>query len=236
MLILKPTNQLRCLINLEKCVPADHPIRVIKRELHEVLGRLWPFFQEIYAEIGRPSIPPERLLKAKVHIGLYSVRGERLFCEMLQYNFLFRWFLDLDMSAGGWDATRFSKNQERLLAHEVAKVFFVAVVERAREQGWVSDEHFTVDGTLIEAWASLKSFVPKQEPAKRTDEDPGNPSVDFKGHKRGNQTHESTTDPEAKLMRKAAGKEAKLSFAAHALMENRNGLCGFAGPSVGGSD
>lgn len=223
--VVDPQPSLICLINPESRVPASHPIRAIKKELDEVLRRMSPLFDEMYAELGRPSIAPEQLLKAKVLIGLYSVRSERLFCEMLEYNLLFRWFLDMDMTTPAWNATTFSKNQERFLAHEAAKVFFVAVVERAREQGWVSHDHFTVDGTLIEAWASLKSFAPKKGEAKKTDDDPGNPSVDFKGQKRRNDTHESTTDPEAKLMRKAAGKEAKLSFGAHALMENRNGLC-----------
>lgn len=190
-----------------------------------MLRRMSGLFDEMDAELGRPSIPPEQLLKAKVLMGLYSVRSERLFCEMLEYNLLFRWFLDLDLTAKSWVATVFSQNQDRFLAPAAAQVFFGAVVERARAQGWVSDEHFTVDGTLIEAWASLKSFAPKAGETKKTDDDPGNPSVDFKGEKRRNETHESTTDPAAKLMRKAAGKEARLCFGAHALMENRHGLC-----------
>lgn len=223
--VVDPQASLICLINPESRVPATHPIRAIKKELDEVLRRMSGLFDEMYAQLGRPSIPPEQLLKAKVLMGLYSIRSERLLCEMLEYNLLFRWFLDLDMTQKAWVATVFTKNQERFLAHDAAKVFFVAVVERAREAGWVSNEHFTVDGTLIEAWASLKSFVPKKGEAQKTDDDPGNPSVDFKGQKRSNATHESTSDPEAKLMRKAAGKEAKLCFGAHALMENRHGLC-----------
>jgi transposase len=179
----------------------------------------------MYVEWGRPSIPPERLLKAKLIQALYTIRSENLLVESLHYNLLFRWFLDLNMTDAIWDNSTFSKNQERLLKHRTADLFFSSVVELARGHGWVSDEHFTVDGTLIEAWASLKSFQPKGQSPQSKDDDRGNPTVDFKGQKRSNQTHESQTDPEAKLMRKGAGKEAKLSFGMHALMENRHGLC-----------
>lgn len=219
---------LLCLINPESRVPTDHPLRVIKKFVDGVLLLMFELFEKMYAKEGRPSIPPERLLKAKVLMALYSVRSDRLFCEMLEYNLLFRWFLDMDMMESAWDASTFSKNQERLKEHSVAAIFFTHVVERARQENWVSDEHFTVDGTLIEAWASLKSF--KQRGSSESadhppPEDPGNPSVDFHNERRSNETHQSTTDPEARLAKKGKGKEAKLCFGAHALMENRHGLC-----------
>jgi len=190
-----------------------------------VLKDLSALFDEMYAQFGRPSIPPEHLLKAKLLQALYTIRSENLLVESLHYNLLFRWFLDLNMTDPIWDNSTFSKNQERLLQHRTADLFFSSVVELARSHGWVSDEHFSVDGTLIEAWASLKSFQPKGQPSQPTNNDPGNPEIDFKGQKRSNQTHESQTDPMAKLMRKGPGKEAKLSFGLHALMENRHGLC-----------
>jgi IS5 family transposase len=170
-------------------------------------------------------VPPERLLKASLLIALYSVRSERSFCEQLDYNLLFRWFLQMDLFEPSFDATTFTKNRERFLQFEIGQQLFDEVLGRAHERDLLSDEHFTVDGTLIEACASLKSFRRKAgEPPKTTDEDPGNPSVDFHGEKRSNQTHQSTTDPESRLMKKGKGKEAKLSFMGHALMENRNGL------------
>ena len=213
------------LISPESVVPPEHPLRRIKPLVDVVLKELSPLFDEMYAEWGRPSIPPERLLKAKLLQALYTIRSENLLVESLHYNLLFRWFLDLNMTDPIWDNSTFSKNQQRLLQHRTADLFFASVVELARSQGWVSDEHFTVDGTLIEAWASLKSFQPKGQKAEPKDDDRGNPTVDFKGQERSNQTHESQTDPAAKLMRKGAGKEAKLSFGMHALMENRHGLC-----------
>ncbi len=213
------------LISPESVVPREHPLRIIKPMVDGVLRDLSPLFNEMYVDWGRPSIPPERLLKAKLLQALYTIRSENLLIESLHYNLLFRWFLDFNMTDAIWDNSTFSKNQERLLKHQVADLFFSSVVELARSHGWVSDEHFTVDGTLIEAWASLKSFQLKGEKVQSKDNDPGNPTVDFKGQKRSNQTHESQTDPEAKLMRKGPGKEAKLSFGMHALMENRNGLC-----------
>lgn len=222
---IKSQPELVCLISPEAMVPQDHPIRRIKRYIDEVLRRMSPAFDAMYASHGRPSIPPERLLKAKVLIALFSVRSENLFVEQLHYNLLYRWFLDMDLSEPVFDNSTFSKNQERLMQHEVAKRFFGQVVKLAREQGWVSDEHFSVDGTLIESWASLKSFVPKDQPRSGgDDEDPGNTDVNFRGQKRSNATHESTTDSEARLRKKAAGQEAKLSFGLHALMENRHGL------------
>ena len=212
--------------NLEDRVPADHPLRKIKLMADEELKRLSPVFSKMYSHTGRPSIPPERILKCMLLIALYSVRSERQFCEQLNYNLLFRWFLDMNLTEEGFDATVFTKNRERLMDHEVGRLFFDGAVKRARSAGLMSDEHFTVDGTLIEAWASLKSFRPKAEKTsdRPTDGDPGNPTVDFRGEKRSNKTHESTTDPESRLLRKGLGKEAKLCYAAHALMENRNGL------------
>jgi transposase len=180
----------------------------------------------MYSTMGRPSIPPERLLKATLLMALYTIRSERMFCEQLDYNILFRWFLDMNMDEPSFVPTVFSKNRDRLLEHEVAHKFFHTVVGQARRAGLMSDEHFTVDGTLIEAWASLKSFRPKEEKAADRDppDDPGNPTVSFHGEKRSNETHASTTDPEARLARKGNGKEAKLSYSQHALMENRHGL------------
>ena len=223
--IVDPQSNMFSLLSPESVVPRNHPLRAIKKLLDAALRDLSPLFDEMYAQLGRPSIAPERLLKAKVLQALYTIRSETLLVESLQYNFLFRWFLDLNMTDPVWDHSVFSKNQERLLAHRTADLFFATVVALAQAHGWVSDEHFSVDGTLIQAWASLKSFAPKSGAAKKTDDDPGNPSVDFKGQKRSNATHQSTTDPEAQLMRKGAGQEAKLSYGLHALMENRHGLC-----------
>ena len=210
-----------------KRVPASHPIRQIKRLADEALRQLDRTFDEMYSAIGRPSIPPERLLKAQLLIALYSVRSERQFCERLDYDLLFRFFLDMNLDDPSWDATTFTKNRDRLVQHEVARQFFEAVVRQAKQAGIISAEHFTVDGTLIEAWASLKSFRPKGEKAqdRRPPDDPGNPTVNFHGEKRRNETHESTTDPEARLARKGNGKESKLSYSGHVLMEHRNGLC-----------
>ena len=212
-----------CLINVETMIPGDHPIRAIKRLLEEVLVRMDPHFEAMYAANGRPSIPPERLLLAKVLMALYSIRSERQFCERLQYDLLFRWFLDLNPDETTFDHSTFSQNQARLLRHQVADLFFAEVVWLAKDQGWISDQHFSVDATLIEAWASLKSFKPKPEGG--SDRGDGNGWADFKGQQRRNDTHASTTDPEAKLTRKGDGREAKLAFSGHATMENRHGLC-----------
>lgn len=211
-----------CLINVETMIPGDHPIRTIKKLLSEVLREMDSHFDEIYAANGRPSIPPERLLLAKVLMALYSIRSERQFCERLQYDLLFRWFLDLNPDEDTFDHSTFSQNQGRLLRHKVADLFFAEVVWLARNRGWVSDQRFSVDATLIESWASLKSFKPKKDKDDRGD---GNGWADFKGQQRRNETHESTTDPEAKLVRKGDGREAKLAFSGHAAMENRHGLC-----------
>ncbi len=215
------------LMSAEALVPSKHPIRGIKKLADAALARLSPTLDAMYAAGGRPSIAPERLLKAQLLIALYTVRSERQFCEQLAYNMLFRWFLDMDMAEEVFDHSTFSINRARLIEHEVAAEFFREVVRLARERRLMSDDHFSVDGTLIEAWASLKSF--KKKDGDKSDkagppDDPGNPSVDFHGERRTNDTHESSTDPDAKLMRKSDGKEAKLSFSMHSLMENRNGL------------
>jgi transposase len=214
------------LLTPEKRVPAKHPLRVVKEMAEAALKEMSPLFDAMYSTVGRSSIPPERLLKPSLLMAFYTVRSERLFCEQLDYNILFRWFLDMNMEEPSFDHSTFSKNRERLIAHEVAKEFFLTIVAQARAAGLMSDDHFTVDGTLIEAWASLKSFRKKDEkPGDRPPpDDPGNPTVDFHKEKRSNATHQSTTDPDAKLARKGKGKEAKLSYSQHALMENRNGL------------
>ena len=214
------------LVSPESLVPKSHPIRSVKSLCNEVLRHLSGTFDEMYSSVGRPSIPPESLLKASVLMALYTIRSERQFCEQLRYNMLFRWFLDMDMTDEPFDASTFSKNRERMLEHNVAEEFFQLVVASAQSAGLLSSEHFSVDGTLIEAWASMKSFKPRDD---SDDDDSGsgsakNPEVDFHGKKRKNDTHASTTDPEAKLYRKSAGTAAKLCFSAHALMENRNGL------------
>ena len=212
-------------IDLEERVPRAHPLRTIKRLADEALAELSDAFDAMYAPSGRHSIPPERLLKASLLIALYSVRSERAFCEELDFNLLFRWFLDMELIEPSFDPTTFTKNRQRLLAHEVGRKLFDRVVGAAHARGLLSDEHFTVDGTLIEAAASLKSFKRRDgESPTTTDDDAGNPSVDFHGERRSNATHHSTTDPEARLLRKGKGKEAKLVFMGHALMENRHGM------------
>jgi transposase len=212
-------------VSPEQRVPQHHPLRPIRQMVDTVLKRLSPRFEALYAEGGRPSIAPEKLLRALLLQCLYSVRSERLLMEQLDYNLLFRWFVGLNMDDPLWDATVFCKNRERLLEGDVARAFFEEIGQLARERGLLSDEHFTVDGTLIEAWAGQKSFKPKDR-AKQppTDSEPGNPSVSFGGERRTNETHASTTDPEARLCKKASGQEAKLGFFGHVLMENRNGL------------
>lgn len=206
-------------------VPATHPLRPIRQSVDTALTALSPQLAKLYAHTGRPSIAPEKLLRARLLQVLYSIRSERLLIEHLDYNLLFRWFVGLDLDAPVWDVTVFTKNRDRLLDGEVATGFFEQVLAQATAQRLLSDEHFTVDGTLIEAWAGQKSFKPKTEavPGPPPD-DPGNPSVDFRGERRTNATHASTTDPEARLYKKAAGQEAKLCFLGHVLMENRNGL------------
>jgi transposase len=206
--------------SLQDRIPADHPIRRIKLLADEALSRLHPTFEGMYSQAGRPSIPPERLLKAQILMALFTVRSDRMFCEQLEYNLLFRWFLDMEMDEAAFDASTFSKNRKRLIDNEIGQSFLAAVVESASLRRMVSSDHFSVDGTLIEAWASMKSF-------KRKDDDTPSDSNgwnDFRGEKRSNETHESKTDPESRLARKGDGREAKLCFNASGLMENRNGL------------
>ena len=207
----------------EQRVRKDHPLRAVRAMTDEILDSMSPLFDAMYAECGRPSIPPEKLLRAQLLQMLYSVRSERLLMEEIDYSILFRWFVGLNLDEAVWDATTFTKNRDRLLEGAVAKEFLAQVVERAREAGLVSDEHFTVDGTLLEAWASLKSFQPKEQKTAAPPDDPGNPTVDFHGQKRSNETHESKTDPDAKLARKGPGKEAKLSYSGNLQVENRMG-------------
>jgi len=218
-----PQKGLFSYFSVEERIPPDHPLRRVKAQADTVLAAMGSEFEAMYATVGRPSIAPERLLKSTLLIALYSVRSDRLFCEMLDYNMLFRWFLDMGLEERSFDHSTFSKNRARLIEHEIAKRFFAGVLEQAKAQRLLSDEHFTVDGTLIESWASFKSLKRKDgEPPKSGPDGTG--MVDFKGEKRSNATHVSSTDPEAKLMRKGNGQPAKLSFGAHALMENRSGL------------
>ena len=225
----KAQPQFCALINVESRIPKDHPLRAIKKFADAALRELSTAWDGLYGTTGRPSIPPEQLLKARLLMALYSVRSERLFCEQLAYNILWMWFLDRELDEGAWDHSTFSQNQERILSSEGAQLFFHQVYQLSCDQHWTSDQHFSADGTLIESWASLKSFVRKDgkttERRRDGDDDPGNPSVNFKGEKRCNDTHASTTDPEAVLYRKGKGKEAKLYFGGQVLMENRNGLC-----------
>ncbi len=211
------------ILNLNQRVPAD-------QRVDKVLVKLSPLFDALYADEGRPSIPPEQLLKSRILMALYSVRSERLFCEQLAYNLLWLWFLDRELDEGSFDPTVFTHNYERVLSADAAKLFFVEVYDLSRQEGWTSNQHFTADGTLVEAWASLKSFVRKDgqdqnKIASAKDDDPGNPTVNFHGDKRSNATHRSTTDPESVLYRKANGQASKLCFGTQVLMENRHGLC-----------
>jgi transposase/IS5 family transposase len=222
---LNPQRSMLGFIDLEERVPPDHPLRTIKRLADRALSELSDELNDAYAPAGRPSIPPERLLKASVLMALYSIRSERLFCEQLDYQLLFRWFLDMDLYEPGWDHSTFTKKRPRFLGFTGGRRLFDEVVYQADALGLLSNEHFTVDGTLIEAAASLKSFRRRDgEPPAAPPDDPGNPSVDFHGERRSNATHGSTTDPDARLLRKGPGKEAKLAFLGHALMENRHGL------------
>jgi transposase len=210
-------------VNCEARVPADHPLRPIRIVVDEALEVLSAEFDKLYAKDGRPSIPPEKLLRVLLLQAFYSIRSERQLMEQLDYNLLFRWFVGLAMDAPVWDPTVFTKNRDRLLDGEVAAKFLAAVLGQTRVKTLLSDDHFSVDGTLIEAWASIKSFRPKDG----SDEPPSpgrNAERNFHGQKRCNETHESTTDPEAKLYRKGDGQPAKLCFMGHVLMENRNGL------------
>src|SRR5712692_2052006 len=208
----------------EQRVPQDHPLRAIRAITDPVLQELSGAFDRLYAANGRPSIAPEKLLRALLLQVLYTIRSERLLMEQLDYNLLFRWFVGLNMDEAVWVPTVFSKNRERLLEGDMAGVFFEGVVAKLREKNLLSDEHFTVDGTLLEAWAGAKSFKRKDGKSEPPAEGGSNPTVDFHGEKRSNETHQSATDSDARLAKKGKGKEAKLSYAGHVLMENRNGL------------
>jgi transposase len=208
----------------EARVRPDHPLRPIRRMTDEVFAALSPRFTKMYSDIGRPSIPPEQLLRALLLQYLYSIRSERLLMEEIDYSVLFRWFIGLGMDDAIWSPTTFSKNRDRLLRSDIAAAFFDAVLDQARTADLLSDEHFTVDGTLLESWASLKSFRPKDDHPTTPPDDPGNPTVNFHGESRRNDTHRSTTDPDARLARKGPGREAKLSYAGHVLLDNRHGL------------
>jgi transposase len=211
-------------ISPEERIPTDHPLRRIRTMCDEALKRLSPEFEKLYSRTGRPSIAPEKLLRALLLQALYTVRSERLLMEQLNYNLLFRWFVGLGPDDEVWVPTVYTKNRDRLLNGDIARMFFEQIVAEAMSRGLMSDEHFTVDGTLIEAWAGLKSFRRKGRKSGKRPDDPSNPTVNFRGERRGNKTHRSTTDPDSRLMRKGAGKEAKLSFSGHVVMENRNGL------------
>jgi transposase len=218
-------DQMFSYVSLEDRIPSDHPLRAIRTMADKALRAMSPLFDRLYAPTGRESIPPERLLRALLLQALYSVRSERQLMEQMQYNLLYRWFVGLNMDDPVWDVTVFTKNRDRLLEGEVAHAFFEQVLAQAKAAKLLSAEHFTVDGTLIEAWASHKSFKRKDSgAAQEPPEDPGNPTVDFHGEKRSNQTHQSTTDPDARLFKKTKGAPAQLCYLGHVLMENRHGL------------
>lgn len=221
----QPQISMLAFVDPETMIPVDHPIRAIRTVADAALAELSPLFDQMYAANGRPSIPPERLLKAGLLMALYSVRSARALCEEITYHLLYRWFLGMDLLEPVFDHSTFAKNRERMLSNGVVEAFLTSVVRQADARKLLSDEHFTVDGTLIEAAASHTSFRPKAAiDTDETPDDPGNPTVDDRGTKRSNRTHASTTDPESRLAKTSAGKEATLSYAAHALMENRNGL------------
>jgi transposase len=222
----EPQRQLAMLTTLspEELIPVDHPIRRIRTVVEVVLADLDAEFDAMYSRTGRPSVPPEQLLKATVLMALYSIRSERAFCERLNYDLLFKWFLDLPIDARAFDATTFTKNRERLLSHEIADRFFALVVAQAKLRRYISSEHFSVDGTLLEAWASHKSFKPKDGSGPGPTGPGRNPEVNYRGRRRSNQTHQSATDPEARLARKSQATAAKLCYAGHLLMEHRNAL------------
>lgn len=218
------THHMFSYLSPEQRVRADHPLRAIRTMTDEVFAALSPRFTAMYSPIGRPSIPPEQLLRALLIQSLYTVRSERLLMEEIDYSVLYRWFVGLSLDEPIWDPTTFTKNRDRLLESDIAGAFFDAVRGQAEDAGLLSDEHFTVDGTLLEAWASLKSFRRKDAEPTPPPDDPGNPTVNFRGEVRRNDTHHSTTDPDARLARKGQGKEAKLAYAGHVLLDNRHGL------------
>lgn len=216
-------------IDIESWIAPGHPLRAVKRRADEVLRSMQKDFDRAYSKVGRRSIPPEMLLKALLLQALYSIRSERQLVDQIQMNLLYKWFIDLSLDAPSWNATKFTKNRERFEKHGLVRKFFERVVKQAYVEEWASDEHFTVDGTLIESYASLKSLRPKNSGVERVSEgsddgDPGNPTVNFRGERRGNKTHESVVDPEARLYRKSYGVAARLCHGAHVLMENRHGL------------
>jgi transposase len=222
----KQLDSLFSYVPLEKRIPKSHPLRPIRKMVDEALKKMSNKFSELYSYTGRPSIAPEYLLRAALLQIFYSIRSERLLIEQLDYNLLFRWFVGLKMDDPVWNHSVFSKNRDRLLNTEIAALFFASIRDQAAKKKLISDEHFTVDGTLLEAWASMKSFKPKGSD-KNNPSDTGsgkNPTVNFRGQKRKNDTHQSVTDPEARLYKKAKGQQAKLCYLGHALMENRNGL------------
>jgi transposase len=218
------TSQLFSYLSPEQRVAPDHPLRAVRRITDTALQTLSPRFAKLYADMGRPSIPPEQLLRALVVQVLYSVRSERLLMEAINYSILFRWFVGLSLDDPIWSHSTFSKNRDRLLRGDVAAAFFDAVVTQARAAGLLSDEHFTVDGTQLEAWASPKSFRPRDTRPADPPDDPGNPTVDFRGERRSNATHASTTDPDAQLAKKAPGDKSVLAYRGHVLLDNRHGL------------
>jgi transposase len=219
----RQTGQMFSYLSPETMVPQDHPLRVIRRLVNAALERLSPAFRKMYSVIGRPSIPPEQLLRALLVQAFFSVRSERQLMEQLTYNMMFRWFVGLSMDAAVWDVTVFTKNRERLLAGDIACAFLQAILIDPQVKPLLSDDHFSVDGTLIEAWASMKSFQPK-DGSGEPPADGRNGARDFHGEKRSNETHASTTDPDARLYKKAKGQAAKLCHMGHVVMENRGGL------------
>ena len=214
-------------IDPEELIPSNHPIRRVKPLAEAALRELGPTFEGMYAQIGRPSIPPEQLLKSCLLMALYTIRSERQFCERLRYDLLLKWFLNLIVEDEPFDHSSFAKNRKRLLEHRVSRQFFEAVVKQARKRHLLSSQHFTVDGTLLESWASMKSLRPRSDedqPGGTNGYTPSNPDVDFKGQRRSHETHFSPTDKEALMARKGMGKETRLCFSGHVLMENRHGL------------
>lgn len=211
-------------VSMEDAIPSNHPLRSIREIVVPILEELGPSFDELYSTTGRPSIPPEQLLKSLLVQVLFTIRSERQLCEQLKYNLLYRWFVGLGMSGKVWNPTVFCKNRDRLFEGDIADRFFNEVVKFAEKKKLISKEHFTVDGSLVHAWASLKSFEEKDKESNDDGPEGRNPSVDFKNEKRSNQTHESKTDPESRLYTKSKGEAAKLSYMGHVLTENKNGL------------
>jgi transposase len=221
------SGELFSLVDLEKRVRADHPLRAIRKLTDGALEALQADFATLYSGTGRPSVPPEQLLRAMLLQAFYSIRSERQLMERLEFDLLFKWFVGLGIDDGVWDHSTFSKNRDRLLEGEIAAKFLAAVLAQPKMRRLLSSEHFSVDGTLIEAWASMKSFKPKEPPrggGSASGDGGRNAPADFKGQKRSNETHRSTTDPDARLYRKGSGMEARLCFIGHGLMENRSGL------------